>query len=128
MGGVPLVKKSKMVSMRVLVVLAVVLACESGAAAPEPWTDPRLPVKDGLEVWLDASRQNAARLAKQLPGLNEGRPVDIWFDGSGNQIDIVQRIPDLRPHFKMASGGAFVRFDGKDDSLAAAGLRAPLRS
>ncbi|HMC26637.1 MAG TPA: hypothetical protein VKM56_02465, partial [Verrucomicrobiae bacterium] len=115
-------EEMKRASMRVFVALGVLLAWQSSAAAPERWSDARLPVKDGLEVWLDASRQNAARLAKQLPGLNEGRPLDIWFDGSGNQINVVQRIPELRPHFKMGSGGAFVRFDGKDDSLAAAGL------
>ena len=49
--------------------------------------------------------------------------MDVWFDGSGDQIDLVQRLPDSRPHFRMASGGAFVRFDGKDDSVAAANLR-----
>src|SRR5207247_2368447 len=87
-GRGPYCDEMKMVSMRVFVVLAVVLAWESGGAAPEPWTDGRLTVKDGLEVWLDASRQNAARLAKQLPALNDGRPLDIWFDGSGNQIDV----------------------------------------
>src|SRR3989442_13838135 len=89
-------EEMKRVWTRVFVVLAIVLAGTTTGAATEPWGDQRLPVKDGLEVWLDASRQNAARLAKQLPGLNDGRPVEGWFDGSGNQIDIVQRIPDLR--------------------------------
>lgn len=32
----------------------------SFSAGAEPWADPQLPVKDGLELWLDASRQREA--------------------------------------------------------------------
>ena len=45
--------------MRSAVLLAlVVLASNTTSAlhAVEPWTDPRLPVRTGLELWLDAAR------------------------------------------------------------------------
>ncbi len=102
------------------------LGVSSLSAAPEPWADRRLPVTNGLAVWLDASRQNAARQPRLLPLLLDGGPVDLLFDASGNRIDLVQRLPEARPHFKISSGGAFIRFDGKDDSLAAGNLRVAL--
>src|SRR5437773_12088886 len=49
----------------------------------EAWANPKLPVTDGLVLWLDASRQNAARQARQLPLLADGSELAVWFDGSG---------------------------------------------
>jgi len=94
------------------------LSAQTVPAALEPWTDPRLPVRDGLEFWLDVSRQNAARQAQLLPGLLDKNPVDLAFDGSGNHFHLSQRAPDARPQMKVSGSGAWFRFDGKDDSLA----------
>jgi hypothetical protein len=47
-------------------VAVLVLACLTGfpaARAVEPWADPKLPVTDGLELWLDAARIDAAAKA-----------------------------------------------------------------
>jgi putative heme-binding domain-containing protein len=105
---------------------ALVIGASHVLAAPEPWADPRLPATNGLEVWLDASRQNDARQARQLPALADGRAVDFWFDASGHRFDLAQRLPAARPRFKVSAGGPFVRFDGKDDFLAAVHLRRAL--
>ena len=47
--------------------LALALAFTLTASAPavEPWADPKLPVTDGLELWLDASRIDAAAKANK---------------------------------------------------------------
>ena len=46
---------------------ALVLAFALTAPAPavEPWADPKLPVTDGLELWLDAARIDAAAKANK---------------------------------------------------------------
>jgi putative heme-binding domain-containing protein len=92
--------------------------------AAEPWADVKLPVQDGLELWLDGPGQNAARRTKQLPQLVHEGPVDFWFDGSGKGRHLAQRVPDARPRFRQIGDSAAFRFDGKDDHLSAAGLGA----
>lgn len=92
----------------VLSVLSVLLP----ANAAEPWADPKLPANDALVVWLDAAAQNAARVP--------GGELDRWRDGSGNRHDVRQPVLDARPRLISSAGGAFVRFDGKDDFLSAA--------
>ena len=89
----------------------------------EPWADDQLPVRDGLELWFDASRQISARDAEQLPPLGAASPVDYLFDGSGNRQHLAQRLADFRPRFLQQAGVAFLRFDGKDDFLARSHLR-----
>src|SRR5207244_1769513 len=93
------------------------------AAATELWADSRLPVKDGLVVWLDASSQKAARLARQLPNLADGAAVDVWFDGSGRDCHLSQAVETARPHFRVQGANAAVAFDGKDDFLSASNVR-----
>lgn len=41
-------------------IIPLLLSGSLSAGAAEPWADPQLPVKDGLELWLDASRQREA--------------------------------------------------------------------
>lgn len=94
------------------------------AAAIEPWSDDRLPIKDGLELWFDCSRQNAARAASQLPPLGSGNSVDYLLDSSGLSRDLAQHRPEARPRFQQAFGGAFLAFDGKDDALLSSHLNA----
>ena len=91
--------------------------------AAEPWADARLPVTNNLVLWLDAAKQNAARHSLKMPALAHNSPVDILLDASGNRLDLSQRAPDFRPKFQSAGGAVFLRFDGKDDSLSASGLR-----
>ena len=96
----------------------------SEGKALEPWADSKLPVKDGLELWLDATAQNAARNDRKLPLLTPDRAGDFWFDGSGKGRHVSQRVPDARPHFRQAGATAAFRFDGKDDHFSASLLNA----
>ena len=93
------------------------LLLTSAAFAIEPWADQKLPVKDSVVLWLDAARQPAARDARKLAP--PGGPLDVWLDGSGTGHHVAQRVRDSMPVWQRAPGGAFVRFDGKDDWLGA---------
>ncbi|HEY1172510.1 MAG TPA: ThuA domain-containing protein [Verrucomicrobiae bacterium] len=88
----------------------------------EPWADGKLTVTEGLELWLDAAQQNAARTALKLPTLNNSTATDTWFDGSGLGRHVSQRITESRPRFFSVVNSASFRFDGKDDFLGAANL------
>src|SRR5262245_57497916 len=92
----------------------------SGVSLPgevEKWSDKNLPVHDGLLFWLDAASQPTAWQAHGRPGLYTQAPFDVWYDASGNGLDLMQRIKDAQPHFVQAGERAAVRFDGKDDFL-----------
>ena len=99
-----------------LPVLTALLTFTSAAFAIEPWADPALPVKDDVLLWLDAARQPAAREARKLNPA--GGPLEVWLDGSGAGHHVAQHVRDSMPVWQKAAGGAFVRFDGKDDWLA----------
>ncbi len=96
----------------------------STGLAIEPWADEPMPVKDGVEWWLDATRQVAAREARKLPA--PGGTLDVWLDGSGRGRNAVQRSAGSQPRWQQTAGGAFVRFDGKDDWLGAANVGSAL--
>src|SRR5256885_2911686 len=83
----------------------------------EPWSASQLPVRDGLVLWLDASRQNASPQARVLPAVPDGAELDHWFDGSGHGFHLSQGIPEARPRLRLRDGVASVAFDGKDDFL-----------
>ncbi|HXT39300.1 MAG TPA: ThuA domain-containing protein [Candidatus Angelobacter sp.] len=85
----------------------------------EPWSDAGLPVKEGLVLWLDATRENEARQALGLPMLFDGAAVDIWHDGSGRVHHVEQQVRSFRPRFKLGTAGPAIRFDGQDDYLSA---------
>ena len=104
--------------------LATFLFTASLAHAIEPWADDKLPVKDGVELWLDASRQSSLRGAQKLNQLQENMPTDIWFDGSGLGRHVSQRVQENRPKFHAVVNSASFRFDGKDDFFSAANLNA----
>jgi putative heme-binding domain-containing protein len=99
------------------VALAVGLAAAAPAAALEPWADKGLPHAEGLVLWLDAARQPDAWKAHGRPLLDDGALLDVWYDGSGNGLHIVQRLRDAQPRLVTAGARAAVRFDGKDDHL-----------
>src|ERR1043166_7537509 len=44
------------------------------AHAAEPWSDPQLPLHNGLILWLDPSRQNLARQSRHAPPLPNPPP------------------------------------------------------
>jgi putative heme-binding domain-containing protein len=99
----------------------------SGVAfAAEPWTDPRLPVTNGLAFWFDVSRQNAARGAGGLAPLQSWNDApDILLDGSGQQRHLIQPVLSARPRFRQEFNGAMLSFDGIDDFLAVSGRSNP---
>ncbi len=82
------------------------------AGAVEKWADAKLPVSDGLELWLDASR---------LAG-KEQSPITVWPDASGHKRDLRQSSATAQPIQRIEKSGReqsrFVRFDGTDDFLA----------
>ena len=112
-------------SIAALVVL--ILRSPGIAPAAEPWADARLPVTNGLHLWIDASRQNPARGERGLPPLSPiADTADYLLDGSGGRRDLVQPLEERRPRFAQDFNGAFLSFDGVDDFLAssASGARA----
>jgi hypothetical protein len=88
--------------------------------AIEPWADNQLPVKDGVALWLDASRVQAARRTMRLPLLPE-MALDVWQDGSGMKRSVRQMEVSRRPMLDESAGGVAIKFDGKDDCLSGQG-------
>lgn len=87
--------------------------------AIESWTDTRLSVTNGLALWLDVSRQNAARgAASQAPLRSWSDSPDYLHDGSGNRRDLSQPYFDARPKFRQEFNGAMLAFDGTNDFLS----------
>ncbi|MDQ3622757.1 MAG: PQQ-dependent sugar dehydrogenase, partial [Verrucomicrobiota bacterium] len=105
-----------------LLTIAVIALASAGRAAAEPWVDERLPVREGLVLWLDAAKLNPARAARRLAELAPGAPIDHWPDASGEGRDPGQVVHQSRPSFQTTPAGAFVRFDGSDDFLTTAKL------
>lgn len=94
--------------------LLVILIASPACADPARWADPTLPVKDGLKLWLDASRENEAREAHYMNRLAEGQRMELWHDSSGNSRHLAQWADGARPVWR----GGRVVFEG-DDYLAA---------
>jgi putative heme-binding domain-containing protein len=91
------------------------------AAEPELWADPKLPVRDGLELWLDASR------ALDKPPAADGK-LTMWRDASGHGRHVRQNAAGARPTLIQAGGAAIVRFDGEGTHLRAVKLGRELKS
>jgi len=84
---------------------------QTSVIAIENWADSKLPVVDGLEMWLDAVRASGPmpiRLTEKL---------EIWHDASGNRRHVSQPEAAARPTVLQAGLLAVVRFDGVDDCL-----------
>lgn len=99
--------------MKLLAPLLLVLAPIASAEVAR-WADPVLPVKEGLELWFDATRENEAREAHFMNRLAEGQRMEFWHDSSGNSRHLVQWADGSRPLWRNGS----VFFEG-DDYLAA---------
>jgi putative heme-binding domain-containing protein len=86
----------------------------------ETWTDPRLPVTNGVVAWYDASRQTAARGARGLAPLRSWADApEIVFDGSGGGRHVAQSLREARPTFRIDWGTSALAFDGTNDHLVA---------
>jgi len=102
-----------------------VLGCLLLAAAPQAaqlWSDNRLPVGEGLELWFDCSCQKAGRGALGLPALKPGDGADCLLDSSGHGRRLEQPLTDARPRLVQEADGVYLAFDGKDDALLASKL------
>lgn len=107
-------------------VLSLGLAWSGSAAGVESWSDPQWTPPAGLELWLDASREAAARQSEGQPPLADGDRLPVWHDASGWRRHATQAEPARQPtwHAVPLLGNATagqtawtVRFDGEDDHL-----------
>src|SRR5438477_10708509 len=97
-------------TLRCLLVLAAL--CPLLSYAGEPWSDEHLPVKEGVALWFDCSRQYAARGALKMPPLLSENETDYLIDGSGHGCHLAQPTAEARPKFEQEFTGAFLSFDG----------------
>jgi len=89
--------------------------------AVEPWAEPRLPVKEGLTLWLDAGKVKEGRVALGIRGFDQtSRRIDVWPDASGMGHHLRQPKVESRPVLESSPGGSTVRFDGKGAYFSAA--------
>src|SRR5678809_483035 len=95
----------------------VFLIAMPAVAAPEPWADDALPVRDGLGLWLDASRQPQAWAAHAKPILVTNNPIDVCYDASGHHRDVTQPNRPSQPKYVAGAHAAAIRFDGENDFL-----------
>ena len=86
--------------------------------AAEPWADPGLKVKQGLMLWLDAGRLNAARKAHAEAEIVGNARVGTWYDASGHGRHLTQSVEAAQPQYLEGA----VRFDGEASYLERAGL------
>jgi len=82
------------------------------ANCAEPWADRALTITDGLELWLDASRQISAAQASNQLLPKDGQPIDVWSDGSGRGRHLRQPVPTARPAYSIVGSDPVIRFDG----------------
>ncbi len=81
--------------------------------AAEPWAASGMPVRDGLELWLDASH---AMGSAELP--SDGKLME-WRDASGKGRNLQAYDTNSAPSILKIGNAAIVRFDGVDDRLRA---------
>jgi putative heme-binding domain-containing protein len=116
----------------ILTLLFAVLRFQSAAAqpaspAPEKWRHPDLKITAGLQLWLDAARQNAARQILHRPLLRDGDRVEVWFDASGHGRHVSQSKASAQPFFHEADKITSIRFDGEETYLALRGPKQAFR-
>jgi putative heme-binding domain-containing protein len=107
-----------MASLKSLLSLSFAASISVPLVAVEPWADAALPVKEGIVLWLDASRINAVRQARQQPALKPGDPVATWPDASGFGRDARQEQAEAQPRLQSVYPGVAVAFDGTRQALA----------
>ncbi len=102
--------------VRALLVPYAVLCLSSGLAHAQ---NPGVPVSEGLVLWLDAGRLDAARKEHGKPPFKNGDKVDVWYDASGQGRHVGQSDPLAQPVFQDGA----VRFDGAKSFLELADQR-----
>jgi putative heme-binding domain-containing protein len=114
--------------LRIVAAVLICIACHSAGAHGdvERWADPRLPVRDGLLLWLDSARQPAAWQVHGRTPPSDDAKLDVCYDGSGRGRDAVQLIRSSQPALMTTSGGAAIAFDGNDDHLLVRHASQPL--
>src|SRR5205085_7026171 len=55
--------------------------------AIEPWADSKLPVTDGLQLWVDAAHVDGD-IPVQTSSPVEARPIAVWLDASGQRHNL----------------------------------------
>src|ERR1700736_4867759 len=116
-----------MTSLRCTFALVLTFSAALSARAVEPWADAKLPVTDGLELWLDAGRIEAAHKANKEKLPADGK-LAVWFDGSGKDRHLRQSAPSAQPGIVKVGAAAIVRFDGEDDHLRLSGGKDELKA
>ena len=114
-----------LIGVRQVVVLWVALGMFVGdgpSYAAEPWAGGNLPVRDGLELWLDGSRAGGA---DKVPS---DAKLTAWRDASGHSRHLQTPDPQSAPTLLRIGDAAIVRFDGVDDHLRAVKLGTKLDS
>ncbi|HAV62169.1 MAG TPA: hypothetical protein DCY13_07365 [Verrucomicrobiales bacterium] len=106
--------------MRLPLLLAAIVAGSTFPALPavESWSDPRLPVKQDLAIWLDATRQREAYREEGTRPLFDGGLFPNFRDASGHGRDFVQPAIESMPRFASRGAAAWIQFDGTNDFLA----------
>lgn len=97
-----------------LVLLAAVNAAHGQIAT---WADNDLQVRNGLQLWLDASRVNDSRKAAGESELANGEATAAWFDGATEGRRVEQPELNAQPKLVKIGNAWVVRFDGEDDHL-----------
>src|SRR5260221_6794297 len=99
--------------------IALLAVCTAHALAVEPWADSRLPVTDGLDLWLDAAKVKEALPAIGVKSFDlTRRKIEAWPDGSGQGHHARQQNAEFRPVLQTSAGGSAVRFDGRHSFLS----------
>ena len=96
---------------------------KANEAKPPDWADAELPVRAGLDLWLDATRLPAAYKAATKNDLAPDTKLETWYDASGHNRHLLQKEVEGRPQFvALPNGYKAVRFDGVQQALALGGL------
>src|SRR4051812_36131541 len=106
----------------IAVAASFVFLFNSASHAAERWADPNLPVRDGLQLWLDAARAIGDQPLAADAKLNQ------WRDASGKNRNLEQSDVKAQPSLLKIGNAAIVRFDGIDDQFRALKLGTTLDS
>lgn len=103
--------RSSILTLTALVLFAVTDAAQGQNA---DWADKELQVRDGLQIWLDASRVNEARRSANLLALVSGEVVAAWSDATTGR-SLEQADVKSQPQLVKVGDAWVMRFDGEDD-------------
>ncbi len=102
---------------RILFLLLPLALTTSVHAQVADWADKGLEVRDGLLLWLDASRVNDARTTSGVAELSSADAVDHWPSAAGAQPNASQANKAAQPKLINVGDSWVLRFDGDDDHL-----------